>query len=282
MIVDGKKIASEIFSQLKKELADIPFKPKIVDVYIGHNPVIESFVNIKRKQALNLGFEFESVDLEDNISQKDLEERVENIGSQKDVCAIIVQLPLPPNFDQQRILDKIKPDLDADAITSQNFGKIIGYTGGDQVFLPPAAAAVLKILNYYDIEIKGKRVLVVGSGNLVGKPSAILLMQFGATVTVANADTVNLKEIALSSDIIISGAGSPRLLQADMVKDGVVVIDAGTSESGGTIIGDVDFESVLKKASLISPVPGGVGPVTVAMLLKNAVISAKNIAKEQF
>ncbi len=272
MIADGKKISSEILSDLRKDVAGFSFRPKLIDIYAGENSVVESYVKIKGKRAEELGMEFEAIHFSESAGQEEIKGKIRSLNLQKEICGIIVQLPLPAHLDKQDILDAIDPKLDIDAIGSHNrdlFFKGKGY------FIPPTAGAIMAILDYYKIEIGGKKVLVIGEGELVGKPAAILLRSKGAKVSSANLQTQNLKELCLDSDIIIAGAGSPKIVRAGMVKRGAVVIDAGTSESGGAIYGDVDFENVAPKCALISPVPGGVGPITVAILLKNALKALK-------
>jgi|SRR5579872_49996 len=272
MIIDGKKISQEILDGLKQELKQIGFRPKLIDVFVGEDPVVETYVRIKEKRALEIGLDFELRRFPADIAQSELERAVRDLNAVENLAGLLVQLPLPGHLDKQRVLDKIDPRFDVDVITSTNLGQL--FTG-EQFFTPATAAAIMHIIDHEKISLEGRNVLMVGAGDLVGKPVAFLLMQRLATVTVANAATRNLKELGLNSDIIISGAGVPKLITAEMVKDGAVVIDAGTAESAGGIGGDVEFDSVALKAALISPVPGGVGPVTVAMLLYNTVQSAK-------
>ena len=274
MNIDGKKIAQEILDGLKTDLAKLEFKPKLIDVLVGEDQVVETYVRIKAKRAEEIGVDFELRRFPADISQEQLEKEVVALNATPNLCGLIIQLPLPENLDRQKILDKIDPRFDVDVITSTNLGSL--FTGR-QFFIPATAAAIIHIIDYEKILLEGKSVLMVGAGDLVGKPVTFLLMQRHATTTIANAATRNLKELALNADIIISGTGVPKLITGDMVKNGAVIIDAGTAESAGGIGGDVDFDAVAPKASLITPVPGGVGPVTVAMLLYNTVQSAKRL-----
>ncbi len=271
MVIDGRKISSEIIEQLKKEVAALPFKPKLVDVLVGKDPVTESYVNIKSKRAAEVGIDFEAHRFVQGVSQAELESAILKLNKTENLCGLIVQLPLPANLDKQKIIDQIDPHIDVDVITSSNLGKL--FTGESR-FVPATAGSIMKILEYYKVDVKGKHVLMVGAGDLVGKPVAFLLMQKAATVIVANQFTQDLANLCLQSEVIISGTGVPKLITGDMVRAGAVVIDAGTAESAGGITGDVDFEAVKDKAALVSPVPGGVGPITVAMLLNNVVLSA--------
>ena len=275
MLIDGKEISSQILEQLKIELKNISFAPKLIDVMVGEDPVVETYVKIKSKRAAEIGVDFEIKRLPKSITQEQLEKEVTALNSTKNLCGLIIQLPLPERMDKQKVIDKIDPNFDVDVITSTSLGRL--FTGR-QFFTPATAAAIMRIIDFHKIDLEGKSVLVVGAGDLVGKPVTFLLMQRQATVTVANASTKNLAELGKQADILISGTGVPNLIKADMVKQGAVIIDAGTAESAGGIGGDVDFESVSKIASLISPVPGGVGPVTVAMLLYNTVVNAKRLS----
>ncbi len=273
MIIDGRKISQQILEQLKTDVAALGFTPKLIDVFVGNDPVIESYVNIKAKRAAEIGIEFEVVRLPANIEQSEIESRVSELSGSKDLCGLIVQLPLPASLDKQAVIDKIPAFLDVDMITSANLGS---FFAGQEKIAPATAAAILKMIQSVEQDLKGKHILVVGGGFLVGRPVAILLMHQQATVTVANASTPDLKNLCLQADIIISGAGVPGLIKADMVSSNTIVIDAGTAESyNGVIKGDVDFDSVQDIARAVSPVPGGVGPVTVAMLLYNVVQVAK-------
>lgn len=261
--------------QLKSEVAVLGFRPKLIDVFVGNDPVIESYVNIKSRRAAEVGINFELCHLPKDINQEELERKVSELVRTKDLCGLIVQLPLPGRLDKQAVIDHIPPLLDVDMITSANLG---AFFAGQEKIVPATAAAILKMIESVDADLTGKHVLVVGSGFLVGRPISILLMRKQATVTVANASTPDLKTLCLQADVIVSGAGSPGLLKADMVSKNTIVIDAGTAESyQGVITGDVDFASVEPVVRAISPVPGGVGPVTVAMLLNNVVEVAKGL-----
>jgi methylenetetrahydrofolate dehydrogenase (NADP+) / methenyltetrahydrofolate cyclohydrolase len=273
MIVDGKAIASEILGDIKMRVGKLSFQPKLIDVVIGSDPVTESYVNIKAKRADEVGIDFEIRKFDENVSEETLLSEILSIQQQPNLCGLIIQLPLPEHLNRQRVINAINPDLDVDVVTSENMGKLLT---GQPVYTPATAGSIMKILEHHKVVLAGATVLVIGAGDLVGKPVAFLCIQAGATVTVANKQTKDLASLSKSADVIITGAGQPNLLTGEMVKDGAIVIDGGTAESGGGIVGDVEFESVSSKASLISPVPGGVGPVTVAMLLNNVVISAEN------
>ncbi|MEK7651636.1 MAG: bifunctional 5,10-methylenetetrahydrofolate dehydrogenase/5,10-methenyltetrahydrofolate cyclohydrolase [Patescibacteria group bacterium] len=272
MIIDGRKIAREILDQLKIEVASLGFKPKLIDVFVGSDPVIESYVNIKAKRAFETGIDFEIKKYPQDVLEETLVADIKKMNSVENICGLIVQLPLPKHLDKQAVMNAINPDIDVDMITSVSLGEL--FTG-QQKIMPATASAILKMIQGLNIDLPGKHVLVVGAGDLVGKPVTFLLMQAGATVTVANQSTQDLSSLCLSADIIISGTGVPGLIKPSMVRAESIVIDAGTAESNSGISGDVDFEGIKDKVFAVSPVPGGVGPVTVAMLLSNVVAVAK-------
>ena len=272
MIIDGRKIAAEILKQLKEEVLRLRFKPKLIDVFVGSDPVIESYVNIKAKRAFETGIDFEIRKYPEDVSEELLVADIKKMNTEKNICGLIVQLPLPKHLNKQLVMNAINPEIDVDMTTSVNLGEL--FTG-QQKIMPATASAVLKMIEELKIALPGKHVLVIGAGDLVGKPVTFLLMQAGATVTIANQSTQDLASLCLSADIIISGTGVPGLINGSMVLPESIVIDAGTAESNSGISGDVDFESVKDKAFAVSPVPGGVGPVTVAMLLSNVVSVAK-------
>ena len=273
MIVDGKAIASYILDDINTRVSKLSFRPKLIDVVIGNDPVTESYVNIKAKRAEEVGMDFEIKKFDESVSEETLLMELDILQQDPNLCGLIIQLPLPATLNKHKVINAIKPNLDVDVVTSENVGRLLT---GQAVFTPATAGSIMKILEYHKVVLRGTNVLVVGAGDLVGKPVAFLCIQEDATVVVANKETKNLEELAYRADVIITGAGQPGLITGEMVKEGVVVIDGGTAESGGGIVGDVDFDSVNAKASLISPVPGGVGPVTVAMLLNNVVTAAEN------
>lgn len=273
-IVDGNKIAQQILTELRVksyELRKRGVVPRLVVFLVGENPASLSYIKIKQKKAEEIGTEVEVKKYPENISQRGLQQAIRKSATQN-VSGILVQLPLPQHMNRDEVLNTIPPELDVDCLTTINKQTLI--EGKDILFVPPAAAAVLEILDHYKVNLKDKNVLLVGSGDLVGKPLASLLLHRGVNFEIANRYTENLSTLARKADVIIPGVGKEGLITGEMVKEGVVIIDAGTTGSEeGDIVGDVDFASVKDKASLIAPVPGGVGPVTVAMLLKNVVLA---------
>ena len=271
-IIDGKDIAQGILTGLKQRVSQLKFIPKMIDVVVGDDPVTESYVNIKSKRAREIGVDFEIRKFPATISQEQLQREIVQLNHTKDLCGLLVQLPLPGHIYKQVVLDAIDSLIDVDVITTENTGRMFA---GVLKQSPPTAGAILHILKSLDVNLVGAHVLMIGAGDLVGKPTAFLLINERATVTIANAETKNLKALCAMADVIVSGTGVPGLVKPGMVSVNHVVIDAGTAESGSGIAGDVEFETVSKIVKAITPVPGGVGPVTVAMLLKNVVENAE-------
>lgn len=272
MIIDGRKIASNIISNLKSEVAALPVQPVFCDILVGRNPVSAQYVDLKAKKAESIGIKFLRAEFKENIATADLIKEIQKLNQAENMCGLIVQLPLPPALDRRAVLDAIDPSIDVDCIGQSRSGK---FYAGDLEIVPPTAAAVMQILESLRLDLKTKNILILGQGALVGKPVTFLLQSRNLTVNIADINTTNTEELMQAADIIISGTGRPKLITVDKIKTGCVIVDAGTAEDGGEIVGDVDFESVKNVASAISPVPGGVGPVTVAMLLSNVVKVAK-------
>ncbi len=279
--VDGNKIAESIYEDLRfkiKELRNRGVVPRLVVVLVGDDPASISYVKIKQKKAREIGVEIVLKKYLVDVAQKKLVRDMETFSREKGVSGIIVQLPLPEHLERDAILNAVDPRLDVDCLTDVNKQKLI--KGDKPYFYPPAPSAILQILDYYQADLKNGNILLIGSGDLVGKPLAAMLLKRGIDFELANRYTENLLDLAAKADIIITGVGKAALIRGEMVKKEAIVIDAGTAGSeSGEVLGDVDFESVSKKASLLAPVPGGVGPVTVATLLKNVVDSAFDTQK---
>ena len=277
MIIDGKKMAEEIKNSLKDEVSKIGKKIRLAVVEVGADAVTEKFLEQKKRFGSVVGIDLRMYNMPENITTAKLREKLAEIVHIKENTGIIVQLPLPKNINTEYILDGIIPEKDPDMLSSKSWG--VFSTGRSKIF-PPVVRAIKYILEKHSIESRAKNVVVIGAGKLVGKPVAIWLINEGATVTVVDENTPDPKLYTLNADIIISGVGKPNLITADMVRDGVVAIDCGTSvgsadvEVESALRGDID-PAVANKASLFSPVPGGVGPLTVAMLFKNLVELAK-------
>lgn len=272
-IIDGRKIRNEILEKLKEEIISLPFQPIFCDIVVGEDPISHSYVNIKEKTALSVGIKFRKIEFKNDTTTEEIIEEIKNLNNVPFMCGIIVQLPLPGHINTEEVLNAIDSHLDVDCLglfASDNF-----YNNQNEMGYPTALACV-HILNSLGEDLSNKKIVIVGQGRLVGKPVAHILLSRGLDVSIINSKTENVKEILKQSDIIISGVGKGNFIEKDMIKDGSIIIDAGTSEENGSIVGDVDFESVKDKVSYITPSPGGVGPVTVAMLLQNVLKVAKN------
>ncbi len=276
MVIDGKKIAEEILERIKKEVAALPFQPAFSDVLVGDDPVSAQYVRMKAKTAERVGFKFRNAHFPGDIDTQKLIEEISKIGAEPELCGLIVQLPLPPSIEKQAVLDAIDPSIDVDCTGKTNMDL---FYSGKAYMTFPTAAAVMNILDGLNLDFRGKTCLVIGRGQLVGKPVSFLLKERGANVVVAHSQTENIPALMEKADVIVSAVGKAKLVTGRHIKPGAVIVDAGTSDSDGGIVGDVDLESAKEIASAVSPTPGGVGPVTVAMLLQNVLNVAKARAK---
>lgn len=266
-ILDGKKLANKIIEEIKSEVSKFESKPKLAVVLVGNNPASEIYVRNKQKKAQDLGFDSIVIPLPYDISEENLLEHIFILNEDTNINAILVQLPLPKHINKQKILEAIEPLKDVDGFTSYNFGRIaLGYK---PYVYPCTPKGVIRILDEYNINIEGKNVVVIGRSNIVGKPLSLMLQNRNATVTMAHSKTDNLKEICKTADIIVSAVGTPNLITKDYVKDNCTIIDVGINRTEQGLKGDVVFDEVLEKAQYITPVPGGVGPMTIAMLMEN-------------
>jgi len=267
VIIDGKKIAQDILEKLKKEVSGYSPKPKLVVVMVGQNPASEIYVNNKHKTALEIGFLSDVIRLDEKTSQKDLLAQVQKLNQDKSVSGILVQLPLPKQIDEKEVLVAIDPAKDVDGFHPQNLGKLVT---GIKTQVPCTPLGCMKILETLSDDLTGKKAVVVGRSNIVGKPIALLLLAKNATVTICHSKTKNLANEVKQADIVIAAVGQAKLITKEMIKPGAWVIDVGINRpAGGKICGDVDFENVKEIAGALTPVPGGVGPLTIACLLLN-------------
>lgn len=278
MIIDGKKLAQEIRNNLKSEVEDLKkrgIKPKLAVIMVGNNKASEVYVRNKSKACNEVGIEFEEFLKDENISQKELINLIEELNNRNDIYGILLQSPIPDHLDIREAFDKIDARKDVDGFNPINIGKL---AIGEDCFISCTPYGVIKMLEAYNIDIEGKRAVVIGRSNIVGKPVAQCLLNKNATVTICHSKTKNIAEIVKGADIVIAALGKPKFVTADMIKEGAVVIDVGINRNeDGKLIGDVDFENIEKKASYITPVPGGVGPMTIAMLMNNVVKAAKEM-----
>ena len=264
-VIDGKKMAEEIKAELKAEVLRLNKKLRLAVIKVGEDKVTEKFLEQKKKFGDAVGIDVRIYDLPADITTNKLREKLAEVVHIKENAGVIVQLPLPTHINTQYILDGIIPEKDPDMLSSKSIGL---FSSGRGKILPPVVAAIKYIFDKNKVDVKGKKVVVIGAGRLAGKPVATWLMNQGAALTVIDENTEDPTLHTINADIIVSGVGEPGLIKSDIVKDGVIVIDVGTSESNGKLSGDVD-QAVAEKASLFTPVPGGVGPLTVAMLFKN-------------
>lgn len=275
ILMSGKELAATIKTNLAKQISDDKLKIKLAVIFIGEDPASEKYVAIKERACHEIGIDFELVRFSESTSQADVIKVINKLNKNKKITGILVQLPMPNDFIPNEVLEAISPDKDVDGLTSTNLGRLIKDLPG---LFPATPEGVMNLFRYYQIELPGKKVSVIGQSNLVGKPLAQMLLNEDATVFLANKETKNLSELTLNSDIVISAVGKPNLIKDNMINKDAIVIDVGTSLFKGKIVGDVDFEKVSKKANFITPSPGGVGPMTVAMLLSN-LVKAKLLQK---
>lgn len=271
MVIDGKMIAAEIREKLLRVIAALPKPPELDIVIVGDDPVIESFVRIKKRIGLALGVPVHEHRFPLTISGEELRKEITALVQKSKSQGLIIQLPLPQNIDTQAMLDLIPVSKDVDMLSTN---AIASFASGDAKILPPVAGAIQEILERAQVKVSGSEVLILGHGRLVGVPASILLRHNGAHVTVIDKDISDLKEHTRESDIIISGVGKSGLITPDMISPRTTLIDAGTSEAGGRIVGDA-LSACQEVAAVFTPVPGGVGPIAVVMIFKNLCILAR-------
>lgn len=270
-IIKGKDIADKIkldiseFVNFRK--ANNLIMPKIASILVGEDGGSIYYINNQEKISKSLGVGFDKILFPSSISEEELINEIITLNKRDDISGIIIQLPLPNTIDEKKVISTISPDKDIDCLTYDNVGKL--YMG-EKCFLPCTPNSVIRILKSLDITLEGKRAVVIGRSNIVGKPLSTLLLKENCTVTVCHSKTNNLKDICKEADILISAIGKPKFINDDFVKDGAVVIDVGTSHFDGKITGDIDFDKVVNKASFITPVPGGVGALTTTLLIRNS------------
>ena len=285
-LINGKEVSLLLRENIKSETALLKDRynkvPKLAVILVGNNPASQTYVNSKGKAALECGFEYKDYLLSENTSEAELINLVNTLNNDESVNGILVQLPLPKHINEEKVINTIKSEKDVDGFSPYNTGLL---AIGEDCLMPCTPAGILELLKYYNISTVGKRVCIIGRSNIVGKPIALMLMQKGwdATVTVCNSKTENLTEETKRADIIIAAIGKPNFLTGDMVSDGAVVIDVGinrvedkTKKKGYRIVGDCDFDSLVDKCSFITPVPGGVGPMTITLLMNNTLKAFKN------
>ena len=290
-ILDGKKISNEIKDEITEEVRQMKIRgekvPHLAAIIVGNDGASQTYVASKVKACERVGFESTLVQMSSTVSETELLKKIKELNENPDIDGYIVQLPLPEQIDTQKVLLTVDPDKDVDGFHPTNFGKMALDMSS---FIPATPFGILELLERYKVETQGKHTVVIGRSHIVGRPMSILMGRKGfpgnSTVTLTHSYTKNITQITSQADIIITALGNPGFLKAEMVKDDVVIIDVGITRvadentpKGYRIVGDVDFENVSKKASFITPVPGGVGPMTIAMLLKNTLLARENHRK---
>lgn len=277
-ILDGKKVAELIEKQVKDELEALTKKdsirPGLATILVGENPASKIYVNLKQKTCERVGINSTIISLPEKVTENELLNKIQELNKNKAMHGILVQLPLPNQIKLIDVFSAIDPRKDVDCFHPINFGRLLV---GKEDLIPCTPKGILSLLEHYQIPITGQDVVIVNHSTLLGKPLALMFLNRDATVLVAHVKTRNLKAITTQADILVVGAGVPKLITADMIKDNAVIIDVGINRIEGKIVGDVDFDNVLRKVRAITPVPGGVGPMTVASLLQNTLITYRNL-----
>ena len=280
-ILSGKTVSARIKENLTKEIAELKTNgilPGLAVIIVGEDPASKVYVGRKEAMCTELGMHSEKFALPEDTTQDELLELVEKLNNDDKIHGILVQLPLPKHLDEKAVINTIRPEKDVDAFHPVNVGKIMI---GDYDFVPCTPAGIMELIAESGVEVEGKTCVVVGRSNIVGKPMSMLLLHKNGTVTTCHSRTKNLAEVVKTADILVAAVGKANFITADMVKPGAVVIDVGMNRlEDGRLVGDVDFEGVEKVARAITPVPGGVGPMTIAMLMKNTFTAAKNSCKK--
>lgn len=276
-IIDGKAVSAAVRERIRDEVSSMETKPGLAVVIVGDDSASHVYVRNKKRGCEEVGFNSWVYELPAETGEDELLALIDKLNTDPEVHGILVQLPLPRHISESAVTERIAPEKDVDAFHSVNAGRILK---GDAELLPCTPAGIMELLKYYSIPVSGRRCVVVGRSNIVGKPMALLLLAANGTVTVCHSKTENLSDVTKTADILVSAVGRAGFITADMVKPGAVVIDVGMNRDGnGKLCGDVDYDSVSAVASYITPVPGGVGPMTISMLLQNTLTAAKNIIK---
>jgi methylenetetrahydrofolate dehydrogenase (NADP+) / methenyltetrahydrofolate cyclohydrolase len=275
-IISGTEIATEIKKQIKQDLDNLikitKKNPKLVVILVGEDSASKVYVSNKHKTCIELGIESEVIKLDEETSQIQLLELIKNLNNDESVNGILVQLPLPKHINEEEILKSIHPLKDVDCFHPENIGLL--FTGNSR-FLPCTPFGIIEMCKYKNIDMNGKNVVIIGRSNIVGKPMAMLFLQNNATVTICHSKTKDISFWTKNADIIVVAIGKAKFLKKEMINDGAIIIDVGINRIDGKLYGDVDFEDVFKKSSLITPVPGGVGKMTIVMLMKNTISAYK-------
>ncbi len=281
-LLDGRAVSDSLLAEVQSEVEQLKPKgifPKLVVLFVGDHPASQVYVRKKQEACEKVGILSERLDFPESISEPELLARIQELNSDPEVTGMILQLPLPAHIDAPKVIKAIAPDKDVDGFHAYNVGKMF-LSAEFENMSPCTPKGITKILDYYKIDVKGMDAVVIGRSNIVGKPMSIMLVNRDATVSICHSRTKNLLKYTQDADLVVVAVGKAKFLTGDMIKDGAIVIDVGMHrDANGKLCGDVDFDSVEPKASMITPVPGGVGPMTVACLLMNTVTAAKKQAK---
>ncbi len=273
-IIDGKLVSQKILENIADEILFLEKKPSLAVIIVGEDPASKIYVNLKKKKATELGINSTVIEMHETTTEESLLNKIEELNNDEKTNAILVQLPLPKHINTTAVIEKINPKKDVDCFHPYNVGKIA--TNNKPYVYPCTPKGILSLLEYYDINPEGKKVVIIGRSNIVGRPIALMLLNKNATVTICHSKTKNLEEITQTADILIAAVGKTKLVTENMVKTGAVVIDVGMNrDENGKLCGDVDFSNVKEKVSFITPVPGGVGPMTICTLMHNTLELAK-------
>ena len=277
VIINGKEVSAAVRAEIAKEVSEMKASglktPGLAVILVGNNPASAVYVRNKHKACVEVGMNSYEITMPEDTREEDLLSKIDELNADANVDGILVQLPLPKHISEEKVIKRISPEKDVDAFHPTNVGKIVI---GNYDFLPCTPAGIMELLKYYNVDVCGKECVVIGRSNIVGKPMALLLLSENGTVTVCHSRTKDLKEVTKRADILVVAIGRANFVTADMVKPGAVVIDVGINRlESGKLCGDVDFAAVEPVASMITPVPGGVGPMTITMLLKNTLTAAK-------
>lgn len=273
MILDGKKVSNEIIDKLKEKIDNLNKKINFAIIWVGNDAASSIYVKNKIKKCESVGINAILYHLDEDTSEKQLIDLIDDLNNNEDVCGILLQSPVPSHININNCFDKILPQKDIDGFSNQSIGNLVLNKSG---FVSCTPLGIIKLLEYYNIDVSGKHVVIINRSNIVGKPLFHLLVNKDATVTMCHSKTNNLCKYTKDADILITAVGKPNFITQDMVKDGAVVIDVGISRIDNKVCGDVDFDSVIQKVSYITPVPGGVGPMTIAMVINNVYESVRD------
>lgn len=272
-IIDGRECSKLFRQKLEKEIKTFNTPPELVDIQIGNNEASNIYINAKKKASETIGIKFHHIKFEEGIDKKEIINKINELNNNPKINGILIQLPIPNGYDEAELINHISPEKDVDGLTELNIGRLFL---GKNCLTSCTPLGIIELLKYKNINLEGKNVVIVGRSNLVGKPLISLLLKENATITICHSKTNNLSDYTTKADILIIAVGKKHLITKEMVKENAIIIDVGINRENGKIYGDVDFDNVVNKVKYITPVPGGVGPMTITMLLNNVIKNYKN------